>query len=295
MKKIFKEPLLVFLLLGGAIFALFQQVAINTSSDSTEIVVTEGRVQALASGFKKVWQRAPDNKELEALIQNYIRDEVYYREALVMGLDKDDTIIKRRLRQKMEFISEDIASLNTPKEQELQAFLVAHQEDYRQDSRFSFRHIYFDSSKRGQTAQADAVALLAKIQTEDVDITNLGDSLMLKQQFNDETEREIKRALGSQFLQSLRELPKGTWQGPIKSGFGLHLVRIDMHFDGKIPDLNEVREIVIRDWSAQKRKQMNEAFYTDIRKNYTVTVAKLKSNNPAKEITTKPSLVKVSP
>jgi len=162
-------------------------------------------VQVLALGFKRVWQREPDSQELEAGIQNFIRDEVYYREALAMGLDKDDTIIKRRLRQKMEFISDDIASLDPPTGQELQAFLNAHSEDYRQDSRFSFRHIYFDRSKRGQAAQADAVALLEKIQVEDVDISRLGDSLMLKQEFNDETEREIKRALGSQFLQALRE------------------------------------------------------------------------------------------
>ena len=261
----------------------------NAYSDNAEIIVTEGRVQALALGFKKVWQREPDSQELDALIQNFIRDEVYYREALAMGLDKDDTIIKRRLRQKMEFISEDIASLDPPTDHELQAFLDAHAEDYRQDSRFSFRHIYFDSSKRGQAAQTDAVALLAKIQTEEVDITKVGDSLMLKQEFNDESEREIKRALGTQFLQSLRDTPVGSWQGPIKSGFGLHLVHIDQHFDGQIQALNEVLELVVRDWQAQKRKQTNAAFYTSMRKNYRVTVVK-----PKAESITKSSLAQVS-
>ncbi|NOQ14120.1 MAG: hypothetical protein GQ583_06535, partial [Methyloprofundus sp.] len=172
----------------------------------------------------------------------------------------------------------------------LQVFLNAHSEDYRQDSRFSFRHIYFDSSKRGQEAQLDAVALLAKIQLKIVDISREGDSLMLKQEFNDETEREIKRALGSQFLQSLRDTPVGSWQGPIKSGFGLHLVRIDKHLDGKIPTLNDVRELVVRDWSIQKRKQMNEAFYTNMRKNYKVSVAK-----PNTASVEKLSLAKTSP
>lgn len=281
MEKIFKEPLLVFVLLGGAIFVLFQQVAVDGASNSSEIVVTEGRVQALALGFKKVWQREPDSQELDALIQNFIRDEVYYREAIAMGLDKDDTIIKRRLRQKMEFISEDIARLDPPTEQGLQEFLDAHPEDYRQDSRFSFKHIYLNSNKRGQAVQADAVALLDKVQTEDVDITHLSDSLMLKQEFIDETERDIKRALGSQFLLALRNTPVGVWQGPIESGFGLHLVRIDKHSSGKIPVLNEVRELVVRDWSTQKRKQTNEAFYASMLHNYTVTMVDPKAGDPA--------------
>lgn len=272
MKKIFKEPLLVFLLLGGAMFVFFQQVSDDSLPDNAEIVVTQGHIQALLLGFEKVWQRSPSAKELDGLIQNYIREEVLYREALAMGLDRDDGIVRRRLRQKMEFISEDLASLDAPDEQQLQSYLTAHQEDYRQPTYFSFRQIYFDTSKRGQAAQADAENLLAKLRIQEADVTILGDSLMLKQQFNSETETEIERALGAQFLQSLRDTPTGSWQGPIESGFGLHLVRIDERINGELPILNDVREMVTRDWASEKRKQTNEAFYESLRKRYKVTV-----------------------
>jgi len=294
MKKIFREPLVVFLLLGGAMFALFQQVSNDALPDNVEIVVTKGHIQALLVGFEKVWQRSPSAKELDGLIQNYIREEVLYREALAMGLDRNDGIVRRRLRQKMEFISEDLANLDAPEEQELHAYLAAHQEDYRQPTRFSFRQIYFNTSKRGQAAQADAMTLVATLQAQDADVATLGDPLMVKQQFHSETEREIERALGSQFLQSLRETPTGSWQGPITSGFGLHLVRIDERIDGEISKLNDVRELVIRDWASVKRKQTNEAFYETLRKRYKVTVENLKGENKSNESTTKLSMNKAS-
>ncbi len=294
MKKIFREPLVVFLLLGGAMFALFQQVSNDALPDNVEIVVTKGHIQALLVGFEKVWQRSPSAKELDGLIQNYIREEVLYREALAMGLDRDDGIVRRRLRQKMEFISEDLANLDAPEEQELHAYLAAHQENYRQPTRFSFRQIYFNTSKRGQAAQADAMTLVATLQAQDADVATLGDPLMVKQQFNSETEREIERALGSQFLQSLREVPTGSWQGPITSGFGLHLVRIDERIDGELSKLNDVRELVIRDWASVKRKQTNEAFYETLRKRYKMTVENLKSENKSNESTTKLSMNKAS-
>jgi hypothetical protein len=208
MKQIFKEPLLVFLLLGAAMFLLFQQLSNDVIPDSAEIVVTKGRIEALSLGFAKVWQRSPSTEELDNLIQNYIREEILYREALAMGLDRDDPIVRRRMRQKMEFISEDLANSSMPKDEELQAYLAAHQEEYRLPSHFSFRQIYFNSSERGQVAHTDAMTLLATLKKpagKDIDVETLGDSLMLKQTFRRETERDIARDLGSQFLQSLRQ------------------------------------------------------------------------------------------
>jgi hypothetical protein len=286
MKQIFKEPLLVFLLLGGAMFLLFQQLSNDPMPESAEIVVTEGRIEALSLRFAKVWQRSPNAEELDHLIQNYIREEILYREALAMGLDRDDPIVRRRMRQKMEFISEDLANLNVPEEQELQAYLAAHQKEYRSPSIFSFRQIYFNSSERGRAAHTDAMTLLATLQKpagKDIDVEMLGDSLMLKQTFRRETERDIARDLGSQFLQSLRNLPTGSWQEPIRSGFGLHLVYIDERIDGKVPALKDVREAVLRDWASVKRKQTNEAFYEALRSRYTVTVEGAPNRDKASE------------
>ena len=272
-----KDPLLYFLLLGGALFALFQWVAGDASrvmEQTSEIVVSAGRIQALSQSFKKVWQRPASEAELEGLIQEHIREEVLYREALAMGLDRDDTIVRRRMRQKMEFLSEDLVSLGKPSEAELQAFLTAQPERFRQDTRFSFRQVYLNVNKRDTSAEADALALLAKLREQNGDASKIGDRLMIPHRFENEPEREVSRALGKQFLQSLRNTPLGSWQGPIVSGFGLHLVHISHRTNGKAPALAEVREAVLREWSAAKRKQANEAFYEALRARYKVTVVR---------------------
>ena len=222
MLKIVKEPMLAFLLLGGALFVLFQQISDDGffgTDQLEEIVVTEGRIQALALGFEKVWQRPPTRRELDGLIEGFIHEEVLYREALAMGLDRDDPIVRRRLRQKLEFLSEDLAGLEEPEQQELQAFLDANPETYRQATRFSFRQVYINTSQRGQSAENDAIELLVKLRAQDSDTVIAGDSLMLEHQYTNETERDIERTLGHQFLQSLRETPIGGWQGPIVSGY----------------------------------------------------------------------------
>ena len=275
--KILKDPLLHFLLMGGVLFAVFQWGAADGTLDIRqfdEIVVTEGRVQTLYQTFGKVWQRAPTADELEGLIQDYIREEVLYREALAMGLDRDDTIVRRRMRQKIEFLSEDIASLQEPTEEELQEYLGAHPEKFRQDTRFSFRQVYLNADARGQSSAADALALLARLREQDGDAASAGDRIMIEHSFKNETEREIERALGRQFLQALRDTPQGSWQGPIVSGFGLHLVHISERIDGEVPELAEVRDIVLREWTAIKRTETNEAFYQMLRDRYKVTIEK---------------------
>ncbi|PKH09304.1 peptidyl-prolyl cis-trans isomerase [Moritella sp. Urea-trap-13] len=276
MKQVFKEPLLVFLLIGAAIFVLFQQVADDPLTADAEIVVTEGHIQVLTLGFEKRWQRLPTERELEGLIQHYVREEVLYREALALGLDRDDTIIKRRLVQKLQFLSEDIATADEPEEQQLLTYLAAHQESYRQPSRFSFRQVYINASNHDENAQSEALKLLAILNSNDsnadTNADTLGDPLMLSHQFERIPETEVERALGEPFLQSLRKMPTGSWQGPITSGFGWHLVRIDERIDGKPANLNTVRKQVVRDWKRLQRQQANKAVYERLRKNYKVTV-----------------------
>ena len=270
MKRIIKEPLSAFLVLGGLIFVVFQQVSDDASPDTAEIVITKGQIKALSIGFEKVRQRSPTETETKDLVQNHVREEILYREALAMGLDRGDGIIKRRLRQKMEFLSEDIANLIEPDDSELQSYLDKHRQDYRQPTRYSFRQIFFDAGKRGQAANDDAGALLKTLSENGTDITELGDRLMIKQSFENETESEIKNTLGSDFLSSLQQLPTGNWSGPIRSGFGLHLVYIDQRIEGSAPQLDKVRNLILRDWALDKRKQINETFYETMRKRYEV-------------------------
>lgn len=276
MRKFLHDPLLHFLLLGAALFALFQWVADSTGDRNPmrEIVITAGRIQALSQSFEKVWQRPATALELDGLIQEHIREEVLYREALAMGLDRDDTIVRRRLRQKMEFLSEDLVRLEEPSDTELQAFLTAHAERFRQESRFSFRQVYLNANKRDTSAEADARAMLVTLRGHNGDASHLGDRLMIPHRFEQEPEREVARALGKQFLRALHDTPLGSWQGPVVSGFGLHLVHISHRTEGKVPALAEVRDAVLREWSAAKRKQVNEAFYATLRARYQITVIK---------------------
>ena len=281
LKKFLKEPLVYFLILGGALFALFQQVSVdglNTNNPVEEIIVTQGRIEALAQGFRKVRQRPPSQQELDGLIQAFVREEVLYREALIMGLDRDDPIVRRRMTQKVEFISEDLAALEDPGDTELQAFLDANPAPYRQPARFSFRHVFLNVNERGRSAQANAKELLEVLRMGDADAVAMGDSLMmLPREFKLATEHDIERALGRQFVLALGKAPTNNWQGPIESGFGLHLVYIDQRIDGELPELGKIREMVFRDWASERRKQTNKTFYEALRKRYKVTIAKPKT------------------
>lgn len=269
MSKVFKEPLVIFLLLGAALFVFYQQVSEESIFDSNqldEIIVTQGQVDALKLRFEKVWQRPPSEIELEGLTQAHIREEVFYREAMAMGLDRDDAIVRRRLRQKLEFLSEDLANIVEPTEQELQAFLDANPEEYRPATTFSFQQVYLgeDESKRAE-------ALLSQLQTNQIDPAEVGGSQLMQNSFISAPDYNVQRSFGQEFLQGLQQLEVGSWQGPIRSGFGLHLVNISERVDGGAAQLSEVRQAVLRDWSAQNRKQTNEAFYQALRLRYKVT------------------------
>ncbi len=278
LKKIVKDPLFHFLLLGGGFFALFGVVSDDSASTTgrvSEIVVTEGRINSLLIQFGKVWQRPPTEDELDGLIADYVREEILYREAVAMGLDRDDTIVRRRMRQKLEFLSEDVAALVEPTEAELQQYLDDHPKMFRQESQFSFRQVYLSIDIRGASAEADARSILERLNNGDGDASQLGDPLLLEHEFRDQKESDIARLLGREFLEGLLNTPNiGSWVGPISSGFGLHLVHISERIDGGTPKLAEVRDAVIREWSSVKRKQTNEDFYDMLHEGYTVTVLK---------------------
>lgn len=290
MKVFLREPLLAFLLLGASLFVFFQ-VLNNTGNvhSQKEVVVTEGQVKAIVSSFKKVWQRSPSEEEINGLISSHVRQEILYREALAMGLGKDDAIVRRRLSQKMDFLAEDLASMEEPEESALQAYLDEHKEKYRQPDRYTFQQVFVSPSKRGDSVYSDAQNILSKLKEESVKIENLGDSLMIGNDFVMESDYEIKRTLGEQFLTLLAGLDVGTWQGPVESGFGLHLIRIDVRINGEVPTLQDARQQVVRDWSEVRREQVKKEFYEAFRQQYTVVLPEDKkpdaSNNTTSALT----------
>jgi hypothetical protein len=274
MKKLLHEPLVHFLLLGAGLFLLYSLLGSRTGSDSNEIVITPGHVEHLVAGFTRVWQRPPTQQELEGLIREYIREEIYYREALAMGLDKDDTIIRRRLRQKIEFLSEDTAAQAEPSDEDLRAYLKEHPEAFRVDPRVTFSHIYLNPDRRGKNLARDAEQLLARLNRAGatVDISDLGDPFLLDHTYRAVSARDAAREFGEGFAAALGELPVGQWRGPVESGYGVHLVLLRERTDGRTPALEEVRDAVRREWANARRLEANEKFYQALLQRYTVTI-----------------------
>lgn len=281
-----REPLMHFLVLGMALFAFYRwqnPPGSTTGPAPQEIVVTRGRIANLAESFARVWQRPPTQAELDGLIEDYVREEVLYREALALGLDRDDTILRRRLRQKMEFISEDVAAQAEPTDDELQQYFAEHADAYRVDPRLSFRHVYLSTDRRGETVRDDAAVLLEELRGAgtDADISEIGDPLMLEPQFVDIPLRDVASLFGAAFATQLADVPAGEWTGPVESGYGLHLVYLDDRTPGRLPELADVREAVLRDWLAEQRREANEALYHALREQYTITIEQPESIEPS--------------
>jgi hypothetical protein len=294
MTRILKEPLIHFLVLGGGLFLWFDLIGgedelpppdgdpqdeLASRPDSKEIVVSKGQIENLRSQFSKTRQRPPSELELKGLIDAYVREEVMYRQALKLGLDRDDTIVRRRMQQKLEFFTEDLAALATPSDDELQNFLESNLERYRLDPKLTFKQVYLDPQRRADTIEADIESLLATLSAAgaSADISEAGDRSLLEQEFEATGLYDVERTFGSEFSQGLLEVETGSWQGPVKSGFGLHLVYISERIDARPPSLDEVRAAVERDWSATRRDETNEAIYNEWLSGYKVTIEEIDS------------------
>ncbi len=272
-KNLVREPLLHFLLLGALIFVAFKFISRETSEPG-KILITQGRIESLETAFNRTWRRPPTGSELEGLIRDYVREEVFAREAVALGLDRDDTIIRRRLRQKLEFISEDVFAHAEPTDEQLRAYLKEHPDTFRRDRRFTFSQVYLDPQQRGANLNRDAAQLLARLRRSGnhADIKMLGDSLMLENEFKALPASEVVKQFGEKFAASLGEMTTGQWQGPIESGFGVHLVLLSERTGGSLPALEEVRAAVRREWTNARRMEANEKFYQTLLQRYTVTI-----------------------
>jgi hypothetical protein len=271
-----KEPLIHFLLLGAIIFLIYNQVA-GKGSAPGEIFISRGQQENLLNTFGRTWQRPPTPEEFQGLLRDYVRQEIAYRESQAMGLDKDDIVIRRRLRQKLELLAEDIASLAAPADQDLQTYLQAHAEDFAVEPRLTLRQVYFSRDRRGADTERDALQLLQRIATDgpDGDFEQFGDPLPLPSELRNLRESEIARLFGSVFTDGLQGLESGRWAGPIESGFGVHLVFIEAREAGRLPELAEVREAVQREWLSQRRREAVDGMYDRLAENYTIEIEPL--------------------
>ena len=281
MKKLLREPFIHFLLLGAAIFVAHRLVSGRTDNQPGKILITQGQITSMVIGFSRTWQRPPTREELEGLIRDRVREEVYSREAIAMGLDRDDPIIRRRLQQKLAFVTDDVAAVAEPTDAELADYLKAHAAGFGVDRKFTFSQVYLDPTARREHLTQDANELLIQLrqQGRDVDLSSLGDAFLLEHRFEAAPTTEIAKQFGDKFVTKLADAPIGQWFGPVESAYGVHLVFVEERTEGHLPALAEVLDAVRREWTNARRLELNEKFFQNLLKHYQVVVEKI---GPAK-------------
>ena len=275
MRRLLREPLLHFLLLGAALFGFYHFTSRSPGGapPSREIRLTLDDLTQLELYFQSQWRRPPTAEELSRLVEHRIQEEVLYREALAMGLEKDDTIVRRRMAQKMEFLAEDVGAAREPTGDELRAWFEKHRERFALPARVSFRHLYFSSDRRGARARGDAAAALAKLAGQPQDAkqaASLADPFMFQDYYGDRSSEQLAKDFGPRFALAVVKLAPGSWQGPIESGYGWHLVFVDTAVPGRVPAFEEVEPDVKTAWLGDQKERARDEAYRAMRAKYTV-------------------------
>ena len=270
-----REPLVHFLLIGSLLFVISGAWGHSNQPGSKRIALTPDDVRQLEMAFAAQWERQPTSQELAGLVENRVREEILYREALAMGLDKEDDIVKRRMAQKMQFLAEDVANAHEPTTAELKAWFEKNGKQFALPGRITFRHIYFSPDQRGRQAHDDAANALAKIAGQPADsksAAGLADRFMFQDYYAERSPEQLAKDFGSEFARAILKLKPGSWQGPVESGYGWHLVFVESFTPGRIPAFEEVEPDVKSAWLADQREQAWNEAYTAMRAKYTVSL-----------------------
>ena len=272
-----REPLLHFLLIGMALFVVWGKLnpAQIREGGMSRIVITEDDLVQFDQVWRAKWQRPPTPQELVAMVDNKIKEEILYREALAMGLDRDDSIIKRRLAQKMAFLGEDVSGIQEPTADEIRDWYERHSGTFALPERGSFRHLYFSIDARGDAARdaaLQALEILSGKAGNDPATKKLGDPFMFQDYYGDRSPVEVASDFGGQFTEALFQLEPGSWQGPIRSGYGLHLVIVYEREAAGRHAFAEVRERVKNDYLFELRQSRNEEVLDKLKSRYEIVV-----------------------
>jgi hypothetical protein len=262
-----REPLLHFFVVAGGLFLLFNYVSGSNTVDDDQIVVSTGQIEHFVSLFLKTRQRLPNDEELRGLIDNFVVEEMLYREAIAIGFDRDDTIIRRRLKQKMEFLLDDFATV-VPTEADLQQFLQSNPERFRLDARISFEQVFLQTSSRDKAETVLSELRANKIANPD----SISESHLIPGRFDDVRQAEVTSRLGNDFVTALFALDVGQWTGPIESPYGIHLLRIKEKTEGLVPPLAEIRNEVEREWLFDFRTAAKQQLLDEMKAKYTITI-----------------------
>lgn len=270
LKKLLKEPLVHFL--GGAllVFGFFWATGSNRDPADYAITVDETDIDRLRAGWIRNFRREPSASELENLIDQEIREEIYYREALRLGLDRNDPVIRRRLFTKMRFLR-NAEAVEEPADAVLQQWMDDRPEKYGQAGRYDLEQIYLGQAgemDRNQVTQMQDQLNAGLVQPE-----NSGKPISLPARLEATQSEMVERLFGERFAESLGDLSAKSWEGPVPSGFGLHLVRISNREAGALPALDDVRQQVVNDWRAAQTQNAEEVEFQKLRRQYDIRIA----------------------
>lgn len=268
-RSLWREPLLHFLLIGCALFVYYDIAGESVEAPPKRVHIERGQVQQLVANFERTRLRPPTAAELEAMIEGHVREEIFYREALALGLDRDDPMVRRRMRMKLEFMLEDLTATEVGDEV-LDDYLRENADDFRREARVSFRQLYLDPDQRPDLP-ADAADLIDKL-NGGADPDEIGDLTLTPGAYQRARQSEVERDFGQQFAREVVTLPPGVWRGPVFSPFGAHLVRVDERVEARLPQLAEVRAEVLREYLSQQRQRQKNLAYERLREGYEVSV-----------------------
>jgi peptidyl-prolyl cis-trans isomerase C len=277
--RLAKEPLLHFVLIGAAIYLLFglfgQSESAEAVAEENTIVVTKGEITWLGEMWQKKWNRPPTDAEMLGLVRDQLRETVLYREAVAMGLDKDDVIIRRRMAQKLEFLAQDLITPEVPTEEELQAFFKENIDRYQAPPLLTFTHVFLDPDKRGDETLVDAEKLkgelIASAKVPDA-ASDLGDRFMLQSYYPERDEADLSKLFGSEFARSIMALEPKQWHGPVLSGYGTHLVYVHDRLESPPPTYDQVAERVQQDQQNEEREKLNQEYIESLLSRYNVVI-----------------------
>ena len=284
--RLFTEPLIQFLVIGASIYGAYALFGTPEEDFRDTLVhVDSNRINAFISEWESRWNRPPTKEEIDGLIRSYIREDVLYRQAVEMGLNEDDPITRRRMAQKLEFLTGDLAMMVEPEEGELEAYFDENEAAYRQADQLTFIQVFLDPDSREEATLDDAAELLAELQAAGLpDAQNLqaGDQNMLQNYFQSATTLSIARQLGNGFTESVMKLEPGKWHGPVLSGYGVHLVYVYDHQVAPPAEFEDVKASVLENWQLEQREEFNAEFLESLKERYEIVIDEIPAERTLK-------------
>lgn len=275
--QLIKEPVVQFVLIGACIYALYAGFGTPEQVVRENIVnVDSARIEGFVGQWQSRWNRPPTQQELDGVIDSFIREEILYRQAVAMGLDRDDPVTRRRMAQKLEFLTSDLASFQEPAPAELEEYFQAHQDRYREPDLITFSHVFINPDVHEDSTLDDAASLLRRLQAAgepDAAALESGDRNISQSSFRNASQLDVQRQLGSGYAEAVMQLEPGQWHGPVLSGYGVHLVYVHELQQAPPPLLDEVKEVVLEDWQRENQETFNAEFYQSLKSRYEVVIA----------------------